>query len=108
MAQAVPLEYGRHSRRRLPVVRILLALVLGAMAYFGWNYRKAIQDRYHMYSLQRQCMNYTGPADLIVYERDEIRGNELIKRDPAYHQNYYHQSVMTGWWPMEGTYRTVP
>jgi hypothetical protein len=102
------LDYGQRRRRRVPVIKSLVIVVLLSMIGAGWYFRREIANRYRMYSLQRQCMNYCAPADQVAYEGDKAFGDELMKRDAAYEQHFVsNNGVRSGPSSMEGTFRPV-
>src|SRR5207302_9559063 len=68
----------REWLRRGLVVAALFVAVFSAWA-FGPSLWRAAQARYW----QRKCLNYTAPADQVVYADDPAEAAALLKNDPA-------------------------
>jgi hypothetical protein len=73
---APPPPLYRHRRFR----RIVVLLVLLAAAYPAWRWGSWAWGRGKMLYAQHRCLNYSPPGDLVVFESDEVRAGELIKR----------------------------
>jgi hypothetical protein len=70
----IVLEYGRQSplwRRRI-TRRAIAAMLCIAVGFVTYRYHTAIWQQAQLLYWQRQCLNYSPPADLVVY--DEIPG----------------------------------
>src|SRR5687767_1551538 len=80
-----PLVYApppRWHRRRRFRVALLAVLVLG-LAGAGWRWGPAGWKHAQFLHWQRQCLAYSPPPDLVVYETDPTRAAALIQK-PGY------------------------
>lgn len=80
----IPLEYrAEPSRRRRLIRRVLLGLILLAMAFCGWRWGPFAWHQTKTLYYQRQCMRFTLPADTVVYEEDPAPAS-LLLQEPGY------------------------
>jgi hypothetical protein len=73
-APGAPVRRRRRVRR---VVAVVLALVV---AVVGWRYGPWGWGRGKLLYAQHRCLAYSPPADLVVFESEQARARELLKR----------------------------
>jgi hypothetical protein len=80
----LPLQYATvPSPWPKRIRRLLLALVLAAMAFVGWRWGPYAWHQSLLLYWQRQCMNYAMPRDAIAYEEEPTAAAQLLK-SPEY------------------------
>jgi len=67
-ASAHPLEYARPSRRRWLGRRGVLLLLMAALIFIGWRYRKPVESRLGLMYWQGKCLTYARPPGSVVFE----------------------------------------
>lgn len=77
-APAPPLYRRRRFRR------VVLLVMLCALAYPGWRFGPGVWAKGRLLYAQRRCLNYEAPADWVVYESREPQAGELLKRHGYY------------------------
>src|SRR5580658_7141971 len=78
---SVPLEYAPAPPRwRKPARRFLLGLVLTMIAFCGWRWGPYAWHQTRLLYWQRQCMDFSLPADTVVYEEEPAAATLLLKR----------------------------
>jgi hypothetical protein len=79
-----PLEYApAPSKRRKIARRLIVLLLLVAVAAPLLYWRKPIFRQARLLYWQRQCLRYTAPPDQVVYEENEYKPSPLLGR-PGY------------------------
>ncbi len=84
-----PLEYGLSPpRRKRHIVQALVGLALLAIGYAGYRWGSYIWQQAAVMNSQRQCMNYTAPANAVVYEEDAAEATRLLSRADGTYVRY--------------------
>ena len=95
----LPLEYHVVGPRwRKYVARSLVALVVIGIAYSGWQWAPGAWRQVRFLYRQRQCLRFSLPPDMVVYEEDPAAARSLLGR-----QDYHNCLGMFDWfdfrWP---------
>jgi hypothetical protein len=88
MAQALDYAPPRRRMTRRRIVTIVIACVLVATGIAAWRWWTPLVWRIEYVRLQRDCMNYSAPADRVVYTTDPAEAKRLIALGGGYHGVY--------------------
>lgn len=83
-ADAMPLDYAAEPNRwRRRSRRAIQFLLLVGLIFAGWRWGPIAWRQATLLYYQRQCLNYTAPPDMVVYESDPVAAKMLLQR-PGY------------------------
>src|SRR4051794_34337155 len=82
----VQLDYANPPRwhRRRWFRRVMLGILLIALSAAAWRWGPEKWERAKLLYWQRQCMNYTAPADQIAYDQEPGGTSTLLKVGSRY------------------------
>src|SRR5437764_950892 len=87
---SAPLDYApaasKFSRRQIAAIAIVCIMIASALA--AWRWWEPVNSRLHYLQLQRQCMNYTAPADQVTFTTELQEATRLVAIGGEYHDVY--------------------